>query len=40
MAERGLPAGDERFPALPLTPAERERVRVLLHDLDSALEAA
>ena len=40
MAERGLPAGDDRFPALPLTAAERRRVRALLRDLDSALEAA
>ena len=30
MAERGLPAGDDRLPALPLTAAERERVRLLL----------
>jgi dihydrodipicolinate synthase/N-acetylneuraminate lyase len=40
MAERGLPEGEVRFPALPLTPAERERVRVLLRDLDSTLETA
>jgi dihydrodipicolinate synthase/N-acetylneuraminate lyase len=38
MAERGLPAGDIRSPALPLTASERERVRVLVRDLDAALD--
>jgi dihydrodipicolinate synthase/N-acetylneuraminate lyase len=37
MAERGLPAGDLRAPALPLTPSERERVGMLLRELDAAL---
>jgi dihydrodipicolinate synthase/N-acetylneuraminate lyase len=37
MAERGLPAGDLRTPAVELAPSERERVRVLLRDLDMAL---
>jgi dihydrodipicolinate synthase/N-acetylneuraminate lyase len=37
MAERGLPAGDVRAPALPLTSPERERLQVLLRELDTAL---